>query len=147
MARIVQKKGLEPLEIYFEDIDKTETIYFNPSDSNLPKRLMECQKMIEEKSKEIKPYETDENGVPNADSAIDYFNEINKVVCDALDYAFGNQISDVVFKYCGPFSVVDGNYQILNFLQAITPELEKIIKKNNQTANNKANKYLKKYYK
>ncbi len=147
MARIIQKKGLEPLEIYFEDIDKTEVIYFNPSDSNLPKRLMECQKMIEEKAKEIKPYETDENGMPNTDSAIKYLEDTNRVVYDALDYAFGNKISDVVFKHCGPFSVVDGNYQILNFLNAITPEIEKLVKANKAAADKKADKYLKKYRK
>ena len=81
-------KGLEPLEIYYEDIDQTETIYFNPSDSDLPKRLMECQKLIEERAKAIKPYETDENGLPDAESAIAYYEEANKIVYDALDYSF-----------------------------------------------------------
>ncbi len=147
MARIVQKKGLEPLEIYFEDIDKSETIYFNPSDSDLPKRLMETQKMIEEKAKAIKPYEMDENGMPKPDSCIEYFDAVNKVVCDALDYAFGNKISDVVFKHCGALSIVDGNYQIINFIQAITPEIEKSIKKNRAAAEKKTSKYLEKYRK
>lgn len=145
MAGIVLNKGLEPFEIYFEDIDKRETIYFNPSDSDLPKRLMECQKIIETKLKEVKPCKTDEDGLPTADSAIEYIEETNKVVCDALDYAFGNKVSDVIFKHCGVFSVVNGEYFILAFLNAAAPELEKLVKAGRKTASGKANKYLDKY--
>ena len=147
MARIIQNKGLEPLEIYYEDIDQTETIYFNPSDSDLPKRLMECQKLIEERAKAIKPYETDENGLPDAESAIAYYDEANKIVYDALDYAFGNKVSETLFKHCGPFSVVSGNYQVLNFLTAVTPVIKETVEKNQKTANTKMNQYLKKYRK
>lgn len=147
MAGITLNKGLKPFDIYFEDIDDHEVIYFNPTDSDLPKRLMETQKIIEEKSKKVKPYEVDENGIPNTDSCIDFFNETNKVVCDALDYAFGNKVSDVIFKHCGAFSVVDVDYYILQFLKAVTPELEKIIKKEQKTAGTKADKYLEKYRK
>lgn len=143
--RIELNQGLEPLEIYFKDTDKTETIYFNPSDSDLPKRLMECQKIIEEKSKNVKPYEVDESGMPDADKALEYYDEVNKIVCDALDYAFGNKVSDVIFKYCGAYSVVNGNFQILNFLNAITPEIKKTVEKSNKAANAKANQYLNKY--
>ena len=146
MAGITLKKGLEPFEIYFEDADVTETIYFNPSDSNLPKRLIECRALIEEKSKKIKPYEKNGDGTPaDADGALEYLNKTNSVVYDALDYAFGNKVSDTIFKHCGPFSVVDGGYYILNFLDAVAPELEKLIKAHQKSANTKAEKYLKKY--
>lgn len=147
MAGIVLNKGLKPFDIYFADIDEHATIYFNPADSDLPKRLMEAQKIIEEKSAEIKPFEVDESGMPNADSCIEHFNERNKIVCEALDYAFGNKVSDILFKHCGAFSIVDGEYFILQFLNAITPELEKIVKKSQKQASAKANKYLEKYRK
>ena len=143
--KIELNQGLEPLEIYFKDTGKTETIYFNPSDSDLPKRLMECQKIIEEKSKNLKPYEIDESGLPDADKALKYYDEVNKIVCDTLDYAFGNKVSNVIFKYCGAYSVVNGNFQILNFLNAITPVIKKAVEKNNKAANAKATQYLNKY--
>nr|DAV57943.1 MAG TPA: hypothetical protein [Caudoviricetes sp.] len=145
MAGITLNKGLQPFDIYFEDIDEHDTIYFNPSDSDLPKRLMQCKDIIAEKQKGIKPYEVDENGIPNTESAIAYMEENSKVICDTLDYAFGNKVSDVIFKHCGAFSIVNGEYYIMLFLNAITPELEKLIKTNTKTAESKANKYLKKY--
>lgn len=145
MPGITLNKGLKPFDIYFEDVNEHATIFFNPSDSNLPKRLMEAQKIIEEKTKTIKPYETDETGAPEADSCIEYFNEVNNAVNDALDYAFGNKVSDTIFKHCGAFSIVNGEYFVVTFLNAIAPELEKIIKKDQKTASTKANKYLEKY--
>lgn len=145
MEQLTLKNGLKPFDIYFEDFDEHETIYFNPADNELPNRLMECQKMIEERSKKLKPYEVDENGIPNADSAMRYFDESKKIVYDAIDYAFGNKVSDVIFKHCGAFAVVDGEYYILRFLDAITPILQKYIKKDNKAANANVNKYLDKY--
>lgn len=145
--RITLKKGLEPLEIYFEDADEAVTIYFNPSDSDLPKRLLEAQKIIEEKSKDIKPFELDENGTPDAESCIEYFNETNAAICNAIDYAFGNKISDKLFLHCGPFTIIDGEYFILQFLEQITPVLEEKIKADRGKASEKMNKYLAKYKK
>ena len=145
MNGITLNKGLEPFDIYFKDIGQHSTIYFNPSDSDLPKRLIECKDIVEKKAKEIKPYEVDENGVPQSDDCLRFLEETNQVVYDAIDYAFGNKISDTVFEHCGAFSVVNGEYQILNFLNAITPEIEKMVKANQKTANRKMDKYLEKY--
>ncbi len=145
--RITLKKGLEPLEIYFEDADETVTIYFNPSDSDLPKRLVEAQKIIEERSKNIKPFELNENETSDAESCIEYYNEANAVVYDAMDYAFGNKISDKLFRHCGPFTIVDGEYFILQFLDQITPVLEEKIKTDRGRASEKMNKYLAGYRK
>lgn len=73
-------------------------------------------------------YEIDENGVPNVDSCMEYMNNVNQIVYDAVDYAFGNKISDKVFKYCSPFAVVDGEYFMMHFFNKITPVLESIIR-------------------
>lgn len=147
MAGITLKKGLQPFTINFEDAKDEVTIYLNPTDSDLPKRLLECQKLIEEKAKTLKDFERDEDGTPNVDDAIRYFNDIDTIVYDAIDYAFGNKVSAEVFKHCGAFSVVNGEYFVIQFLQAIAPEIEKLIKENNKKAEAKANKYLAKYKK
>ena len=147
MEGMRMSNGMKPFPIYFDDNAEPEYIYFNPADSDLPLRFMKTQKLIDEKVKEIKPYKVDENGVPDADSCIKYFDEINKAVFEALDYAFGSNVSEVVFKHCGPFSVVNGNYQILNFLKGIAPEIEKITKKGRKLADTNMNKYLAKYMK
>lgn len=147
MDGIKMGKGMKPFPIYFDDSKEPEYIYFNPADSDLPLRFMKTQKLIEEKTKKIKPYAVDKNGLPDADSCIKYLDETNKAVFDAIDYAFGSNVSAVVFKYCGPFSVVDGNYQILNFLNAIAPVIEKLTKKDRKTADANMNKHLAKYMK
>ena len=147
MAGITLKKGLQPFTINFEDANDEVTIYFNPTDSDLPKRLMESQKIIEAKAKELKSFETEEDGTPNVDDAIRYFNDVDNIVYDTIDYAFGNKVSTEIFKHCGAFSVVNGEYFVIQFLEAIAPELEKIIKDNNKKAEAKANKYLAKYKK
>lgn len=145
MAGIVLNQGLQPFDIYFEDADEHVTIYFNPSDSDLPRRLMEAQKMIEEKVKDLEPYQTDGDGLPDADSCVAYLDKTKQIICDTLDYAFGNPVGATIFAKCGPFSIVNGNYQLLNFLQAITPEITKIVKKDQKTASGRANEYYKKY--
>lgn len=143
--KITIDSGLETFEIDFKDRGETAEISFNPSDPDLSKRLFEAQKVIDEKTKEVKRYEVDENGVPVVDSCIEYLNGINKIVYDAIDYAFGNKISDVVFKYCSPFAIVNGEYYIWSFINGMTPLLKDIIGKDQKTASDNMNKHLAKY--
>ena len=145
--KIVLDKGLEIFEIEFKGTGITAEIAFNPSDADLPKRLFEAQKIIDEKTKEIKKYETDENGVPDTDAYINYINTMNQVVYDAVDYAFGNKISDVVFRYCSPYTIVGNEYFILHFFKQITPVVEKIIGDKQKKASANVNKHLAKYMK
>lgn len=141
------KSGLEKFEINFQDRGTKAEIEFNPCDPDLMKRLFEAKNIIYNKSKEIKNYKLDENGILNADSYIDFVNEINKSIYDALDYAFGNKISDTLFQYCSPLSIVDGQYFILYFLDRLLPIIEKNITDKHKTANKNINKHIAKYVK
>lgn len=145
--KIKTKSGLEDFELEFTDRKVTEVIQFNPFDTDLPKRLFEAQKSIEEKTKEIKQFELDENGIPNVDECVDYLESINKIVYDAIDYAYGNKISDTVFKYCSPFAVIDGEYYIWRFMQQMAEVLEPIIGETRKKANANLNKHIAKYVK
>ena len=145
--KIALNSGLEIFEIEFKDRGEKAEFAFNPSDPDLSKRLFEAQKIIDERTKEVKQFETDENGMPVADSCMEYLNSINQVVYDAIDYAFGNKISNVVFKYCSPFAVVNGEYYIWNFINGITPVLQDIIGKDRKKASDNMNKHLAKYAK
>ena len=133
--KITVGSGLETFEIEFVDRGVTAEIAFNPSDPDLPKRLYEAQNII------------DENGVPNIEGAVDYLNEANQIVYDAVDYAFGNKISDVLFQHCSPYAIVNGEYFIWTFFNAMAPVLEDIINKSQKKANENMNKYLSKYMK
>lgn len=145
--KIVLDSGLETFEIYFKDRDESTEISFNPSDSDLPKRLFEAQKTIEEKAKEVKEFDLDENGIPDTEECIEHFNDVNRIVYDAVDYAFGNKISDKVFRHCSPFAIVGGEYYILHFFNRVAPLLQEIIAKNQKAASANANKHLAKYMK
>ena len=137
--------GLKPFNIQFDNSEEVTTIYFNPTDADLPKRLFEAKKLIEEKTKNIKQFEIDESGVPKTDEYIETMNEVNQAIFDTVDYAFGSKISDKVFSKCSPFSIPNGEYFIIQFLNAIAPVLESIIKKESKKANANMKKHIDKY--
>lgn len=141
------KTGLKTFRINFSDRDVSAEISFNPSDSELSNRLFKAQKMIEKKAEEIKEFSVDENGMPDIDEYIKYTDDINQSVYDAVDYAFGNKISDKVFAYCSPFAVVDGKYFIITFFEQIAPVIRSIVEKDGTQASEEAQKYINKYKK
>lgn len=139
--------GFKTFEVKFKEFDEPVYIQFNPADEDLPKRLFEAQKMIEEKTKNLKEYSLDENGTPDTEVYIQSQNELNNIVYDAIDYAFGNQISEQIFRHCSPFAITDGNLFVLQFIEKISPVIEKIVKEESKKSNEHTNKYYAKYMK
>ena len=85
-----------------------ETIYFNPNDTNLAIRLKDLQENVNKKMSEIEDIKLNNDGTPTDMKVIDDFEKIQNVLCNELDIAFGGEISSVVFKYCSPFAIVNG---------------------------------------
>ena len=139
--------GFKTFRIKFAEFDDPVDILFNPADADLPKRLFEAQKRIENSIKDVEPFELDENGLPKTDEYIEKTNKINQIVFEAIDYAFGNKISDKLFSHCSPFAITNGKQFVLQFIEKITPALEKIINAENKKSNEYANKHLAKYMK
>lgn len=132
--------------IEFDNGDK-ENIYFNPNDPQLFVRFSEFEKRVEEKIKGVEDFNLSEDGTPRSADLVDKFREMNKVICEELDVAFGSNISDVVFKYCSPFAIIGGEYFLIQFIQAIRPEIAKHNKKANAEAQKKMAKHIDKYVK
>ena len=156
--------------IEFDNGDK-DCIYFNPNDPDLATRLIaskdKIQKRIEEMnfeeiemSSEGEAVEIDKiknigdlseeqmNAlIKNAESVAKIVSSTKQIVCEELNTAFDSDISSVVFKHCSPFAIVGGNYFIMNFLEAITPEIKKHIDKSNAEAEKKMGKHINKYIK
>ena len=124
-----------------------ETIYFNPNDPNLVIRLKDLQKNVNKKMSEIEDIKLNNDGTPTDMKVIDDFEKIQNVLCNELDIAFGGEISSIVFKYCSPFAIVNGDYFLIQFIEAIKPEIEKHIKKANADVEKKMSKHLDKYKK
>jgi hypothetical protein len=162
------KTGKVAFEIKFDNND-TDFIYFNPNDPDLATRLMATKDRISQRIDNMKfdDFEIDNTGEPvEVESFEDFANlpedkriEIEKraektasivtetkiIVFEELNTAFDSDVSSVVFKHCSPFAVVNGEYFIIQFLTAITPEIQKYVSKSNADVEKRMEKYLKKY--
>ena len=124
-----------------------ETIYFNPNDPDLFVRFSNFEKRVEEKLNGIGDFDLSVDGTPKNEELLEKFESINKVICEELDVAFASNVSDIVFKYCSPFAIVGGEYFLIQFVQAIRPEIEKHNKKANVELQKKMAKHTDKYTK
>lgn len=137
--------GFKTFRIRFADFNDEVEISFNPADADLPKRLFEAEKRIKESAKNMQNIEMNEDGTPVTDDYIEKMNAVNAMIFDAVDYAFGNKISDKVFKYCSPLAITGGKPFVVQFFEKITPVLEKIIKQEQAKSDKATQKYLAKY--
>lgn len=146
--------------IEFDNGDK-DVIYFNPNDPDLATRLMTAKDKISERINGIESDDFDIKNDGSVDTSEDNENETpikteqfsrlieatKEIMFSELDSAFDSDISKTVFKHCSPFAIVNGEYFIVQFLNAITPEIEKHIKRANAELEKKMNKHIGKYSK
>ena len=124
-----------------------EIIYFNPNDPDLFVRFSNFEKRVESKLNDIDNFDLSADGTPKNEELIEKFESINKIICEELDVAFASDVSSVVFKYCSPFAIVSGEYFLIQFVNAIRPEIEKHNKKANNELQKKMAKHTAKYSK
>lgn len=160
--------GREAFPIEFDNGDK-DCIYFNPNDPDLAVRLMESRDKISERLEKLNynelalkkggdieipdniddisslTEEQQEALTEMAEATSKMLEDTKKIICDELDTAFDSEISSVVFKHCSPFAVVNGEYFIVQFINAITPEVQKRINKSNKEVEKKISKHTGKY--
>ena len=138
--------GKVAFPIEFDNGDKA-AIYFNPNDPDLMIRMKNLDEKVQDEIKALGDVELNEEGKPVQISQIETFEKMQNILKRELDYAFGGSVSEVVFKHCSPFAIVGGEYFIVQFIEAITPEIEKHIKKANADAEKRMKKHLEKYTK
>lgn len=138
--------GKVAFPIEFDNGDK-QTIYFNPNDPDLMIRMKNLDEKVQEKIKGLEDVELTEEGNPTQDSKIETFEKMQNILKDELDYAFGGSVSEIVFKHCSPFAIIGGEYFVVQFIEAITPEIEKHIKKANADVEKRMAKHIDKYKK
>ena len=132
--------------IEFDNGDK-QAIYFNPNDPDLMFRMKNFDKKVQEKIKGLDDVELTEEGKPAQFSHIETFEKMQNILKEELDYAFGGSVSEIVFKHCSPFAIIGGEYFVVQFIQAITPEIQKHIEKANADAQKRMSKHVDKYTK
>lgn len=136
--------GKVAFPIEFDNGDK-DVIYFNPNDPDLMFRLKNMQENVSKKIKGLEDVELSNDGTPANSSQIVFFQKMQDALKEELDVAFGGSVSGIVFKHCSPFAIVNGEYFIAQFIQAITPEIERHIKKENDAIREKMQKHIGKY--
>ena len=138
--------GKVAFPIEFDNGDK-QNIYFNPNDPDLMVRMRNFESKVSDKIKGLEDVEISEEGKPTQIAQIDTFEKMQNILKEELDFAFGGSVSEVVFKHCSPFAIVGGEYFVIQFIKAITPEIEKHIKKANADVEKRMAKHLDKYKK
>ena len=136
--------GKVAFPIEFDDGDK-QTIYFNPNDPDLMIRMKSLDEKVQDKINGLEDVELNEEGKPTQISQIETFEKMQNILKEELDYAFGGSVSAIVFKHCSPFAIIGGEYFVVQFIEAITPEIEKHIKKANADVEKRMAKHLDKY--
>lgn len=137
--KLTVTSGLRPFKIYFEDRNETVTIYFNPVDPKLPQKLLDIEKKIE---KNFNINKRKEEGTINENDYLKVISELDNFVRSEIDYAFGNKISDKVFRFCSPLSIINGKYFFTIFLETLMPAIVKSIYEENESLNKHIGEYL-----
>ena len=135
--------------IEFDNGDK-QNIYFNPNDPDLAIRMKDFLGKVEARTKDLEDLKLGSDGTPEDPKdpeVIERFRDIRNIICEELNTAFNSEISAVVFKHCSPFAVVDGDYFIMQFIEAIKPEIEKQIQKANAEVEQNMQKHIANYIK
>lgn len=138
--------GKVAFPIEFDNGD-VQNIYFNPNDPDLAIRMKDFQGKVEARTKELENIRLDQAGNPEDAEAIEQFRNIRNILCEELDSAFNGEISAVVFKHCSPFAIVDGDFFIMQFIEAIKPEIEKHIRNSSKAVEQKMQKHIANYIK
>lgn len=138
--------GKVAFPIEFDNGD-VQNIYFNPNDPDLAIRMKDFQVKVEARTKELDDIRLDQSGKPEDEAAIEQFRNIRNILCEELDAAFNGEISAVVFKHCSPFAIVNGDFFIMQFIEAIKPEIEKHIRNSNVSVEQKMQKHIANYIK
>ena len=137
--------GLKTFKIEFTDRGEVAEISFNPTDKGLLIRFKEAQKRIGDRLKPFEDVELEADGMPKNSDFVDEFEKMTNIIYEEIDRAFDSKICETVFKYCNPFSAVNGNYFYLTFFEAIAPVIKKCGSIQSSKANANMNKYLQKY--
>ena len=142
--KIVLDTNLKSYEVEFKDRGITTEIRFNPADPDLAVRFSELQDRVSEGLKDLSDIELDENGRAKDMSFVENIKKVDALIRGELDRAFGNEISEIVFQFCSPMASVNGKYFIVQFIEAVSPFIEKSIEDENKALKKHLAKYNRK---
>ncbi len=140
--------GLKSIQINYEDAPgEYFLIQFNPKDPQLITRLNGFTDNLQSRIMGVENIRMGADGKPLDDNYIEVFEEITGILCEELDKVFAKPISSALFKYCGPFAIIDDEFFIVNFINAIEPEVQAIMNDSLKEVRKAMDKHTAKYTK
>lgn len=140
--------GLKSIQINYEDAPgEYFLIQFNPKDPQLVTRLNSFTSNLQSRTMGVERIKLGEDGKPVDNQYIEVFDNITDILCEELDKVFAKPISKELFKYCGPFAIIDDEFFIVNFINAIEPEVQAIMDDSLKEVRRAMNKHTDKYKK
>lgn len=137
--------GFEPFKIRFADVGDEVEIWFNPADADLPRRFSEMREKVISQIETVNDFNLKADGSATIDANAARLESVRKVICDAVDHAFGNSISEKLFSHCSPFAICGGKPFVVQFLEKVLPQIERRVNEQAADFSHAAKKYLEKY--
>lgn len=133
MPNLVFNKGYKEYDI---NGDKDCVIRVYTSDWGIIGRIAELKERIVAKVRTLK------NVGDDFETAMNELNRVEREVRAEVDTAFGSPVSDKAFGSVNCLSFAGGQPIVLNFLEAILPEIRKDLEAETQQANERIAKYV-----
>lgn len=142
------KNNLDLGEEYVEltiNNDENRVIRVDLADIGMIERINESYKKIEDFQKQNKDIKINSNGslAEGFEQYAETLSMFNKLIREQIDYILDAKVSDIVFGNKNPLSTVKGVPLYARFIEALTPYIEKIAKKEKIESEKKIAKYTK----
>lgn len=134
--------GRLTIPIEFDNGDK-EYIYAYPSDPKFIKQMREFANNAAQRAEEFDNISVDGSGKTDKQDEIE---KAEQIIREELNKVFAQDVSSIIFKYCSPFAIVDGEFFVIAFIQELSALLIEHAQKNtNDIANSAAYKHVERY--
>lgn len=166
-----EKKHGFDFKFDIDDNEYIETIYIDMTDQKLPQRMMNAQNIINKRIDELKidDIELKSDGIPEkietfedvaalsdeqlediknvSDVIFKVYDDSEKILIDEIGNALNTDVS-AAFKHISAFDVIDGEYYVSMFLEALADDMVAYLKAHPQKEVNFDKKpYMRKYLK
>lgn len=130
--------------------DSNRIIRIRTADIGIVERLGEARKAIKAKIEEVEAMENLQNEVDEEsafEKSTEMIKNVNDFIREQTNYIFDSDVSYAAFGNQSPLSTVKGVPLFESFLNAMTPIIEKAVKKEKEASEKRVRKYTERYHK
>lgn len=132
--------GMKTFDVVNQEGKLLGQMTFNPSDTNILKRHAEVMK-------QLRKLEEDFSKTVRSTTIIEDMAELDRIVCEKIDYLLNADVSKTLFSIMGPFTpLANGQFFVGNVMDAIAKVIQADMGKQSKRISGKINKYTTKYH-